>query len=67
MRNLDNQEIGHKLDEILGRFEDLNSRLVNLYNWINTDLRLKIQEYDKENTQQNERLNKLEYEQLTKK
>lgn len=53
-------------EEISGRLEDLNTRLVNLYTWVDTVLRAKIQEYDKENDQQNERLNKIEYEHLKK-
>ena len=51
-------------EEIEGRINDLNSRLDNIYDWINSLLRAKIEEYDKENDLQNDRLNKLEYELL---
>lgn len=52
-------------DEIEGRLNDLNGRLTNLYTWVETMLRAKIEEYDKENDQQNDRLNKIEYELLS--
>lgn len=50
--------------EIMGRLNDLNTRLTGLFEWVNTTLRDKITEYDKENDLQNDRLNKLEYELL---
>lgn len=52
-------------EEIEGRINDLNGRLDNIYDWINSLLRAKIEEYDKENDLQNDRLNKLEYELLS--
>lgn len=51
--------------DIYGRLNDLNTRLVQLYEWVGTTLKDKIIEYDKENNQQNDRLNKLEYELLS--
>jgi hypothetical protein len=52
-------------EEIRGRLNDLNTRITQLYEWINTSLKDKITEYDKENDLQNDRLNKLEYELLS--
>lgn len=53
--------------DIYSKLKDLNDRLTEIENWIGGLLRDKIEEYDKEQDLQNNRLNKLEYESLTKK
>lgn len=50
--------------DIYSKLQDLNNRLAAIEQWIGGLLRDKIEEIDKEQDLQNDRLNKLEYELL---